>query len=58
MNTRTFERVDFEKIEEVIISEYGFEWYENDELVKVGSVEDLEEDIAGLIDNGFIETTA
>jgi len=43
-----------EKTKEVInISDYGFEWYKDDKLVKSGLVEDKEEDIKMLIEEGF-----
>lgn len=43
-----------EETREVInISDYGFEWYKDDKLVKSGLVEDKEEDIKMLIEEGF-----
>lgn len=41
--------------EVILISEYGFEWYKNNKLVKTGLVENLEEDIESLKDDGFEE---
>lgn len=46
----------FEKDNEIInISEYGFEWYVNNELVRTGLVENLEEDIEMLKEDGWEE---
>lgn len=43
-----------EETREVInISDYGFEWYKDDKLVKSGLVENKEEDIKALIEEGF-----
>ena len=50
MWTRTLVR-DNEKI---LISDYEFEWYVNDELVRSGLVDGtIDEDIEALIDEGF-----
>lgn len=44
-----------EETNEVInISDYGFEWYKDDKLVREGLVENKEEDIKLLIEEGFI----
>ena len=46
----------FEKDNETInISEYGFEWYVDNKVVRTGLVENLEEDIKSLIEEGFEE---
>lgn len=46
----------FEKDNEIInISEYGFEWYVDNKLVRTGLVENLEKDIEMLIEDGFEE---
>lgn len=43
-----------EETREVInISDYGFEWYKDDKLVRTGLVEDKEKDIKMLIEEGF-----
>ena len=56
MFTRCFERVcTDDAIETVNISEYGFEWYVNDVLMRAGLVVDLESDIEGLKEAGFEE---
>lgn len=39
--------------EVILISDYGFEWYKDGELVKEGLVENKEEDIAALQEMGF-----
>jgi hypothetical protein len=41
--------------EVILISDYGFEWYNEDELIKSGLVENLEEDIESLKNEGFEE---
>ena len=51
MYTRCFERDD----EVINISEYGFEWYKGDKLVRSGLVENLEDDIESLKNEGFEE---
>lgn len=51
MYTRCFERDN----EVVNISEYGFEWYVDDKVVRSGCVENIDEDIASLIEEGFTE---
>lgn len=51
MYTRCFERGN----ETINISEYGFEWYVDNELIRHGLVENIEEDIQLLIDEGFEE---
>lgn len=43
-----------EETNEVInISDYGFEWYKDNRLVKSGLVENKEKDIEALIEEGF-----
>ena len=43
-----------ERDNEVInISDYGFEWYVDNKLVRIGLVEDKEKDIQFLIEEGF-----
>lgn len=39
--------------EVVLISDYGFEWYKDGELIKEGLVENLEEDLESLKNEGF-----
>lgn len=51
MYTRCFVREN----ETVNISEYGFEWYVNDELDRAGLVENIKSDIELLINEGFEE---
>jgi len=51
MYTRCFERGN----ETININEYGFEWYVDNKLVRTGLVENLEEDIESLINEGFEE---
>lgn len=51
MYTRCFERGN----ETINISEYGFEWYVDNKVVRIGLVENLEEDIESLINEGFEE---
>jgi hypothetical protein len=51
MYTRCFERGN----EVINISEYGFEWYVDNKVVRTGLVENLEEDIESLINEGFEE---
>lgn len=61
MFTRCFERTSYNRytdkdVYEVInISDYGFEWYIDNKLVRSGLVENLEEDIASLLKEGFEE---
>ena len=61
MMTRCFERTSYNRytgkdVYEVInISDYGFEWYVDNNHVRSGLVENLEEDIQSLIDEGFEE---
>ncbi len=44
-----------EETKEVInISDYGFEWYKDNELVRTGLVEDKKEDIKSLKEEGFV----
>ena len=51
MYTRCFERGN----ETINISEYGFEWYVDNKVIRIGLVENLEEDIESLINEGFEE---
>lgn len=51
MFTRTFEREN----EVINISEYGFEWWINHKLEKTGLVENLEDTIELLINDGWTE---
>ena len=51
MNTRVFEREN----ETINLSEYGFEWYVDNKVVKTGLIEDIDETIALLENEGFVE---
>lgn len=51
MYTRVFEREN----ETINLSEYGFEWYVDNKVVKTGLIEDLEETIVMLENEGFVE---
>ena len=51
MATRCFERGN----EVINISEYGFEWYVDNKMVRSGLVENLDEDIETLKNEGFEE---
>lgn len=55
MFTRCFERGEDDNYEVINISDYGFEWYVNNNLVRSGLVENLEEDINSLLNEGFTE---
>lgn len=55
MYTRCFERESKEGYEVVNISEYGFEWYIDNRMVRTGLVEDIESDVQSLIEAGFEE---
>lgn len=56
MFTRCFEKTDWNDNYEVInLSEYGFEWYVNNELVRSGLVDDLDETIEILLSEDFVE---
>ena len=55
MYTRCFERESREGYEVVNISEYGFEWYINNKVIRTGLVDDLENDIESLKEIGFTE---
>ena len=60
MFTRCFERTAYdlnwdEHYEVINISEYGFELYVDDALERVGLVENLEETINMLLDDGWVE---
>ena len=51
MYTRCFERDN----ETINISEYGFEWYVDNKVVRTGLVEGLDETVEMLIEEGFEE---
>lgn len=51
MTTRCFERGN----EIINISEYGFEWYVDNKMVRSGLVENLDETIEALKNEGFEE---
>ena len=51
MCTRVFEREN----EIINLSEYGFEWYVDHKVVKTGLIEDIDETIALLENEGFVE---
>lgn len=51
MATRCFERGN----EIINISEYGFEWYVDNKMVRSGLVENLDETIEALKNEGFEE---
>lgn len=61
MYTRCFERTVYnpytvkEQYEVINISEYGFEWYINNKLVRSGLVEYIDEDIESILEAGFEE---
>lgn len=61
MYTRAFERFSYnrntgnEDYEIIFISDYGFDWFVNDERVRSGLVENIDDDIASLLDEGFEE---
>lgn len=56
MYTRTFERTNSNDDYEVInLSEYGFEWFVNGKPVRTGLVDGLDETVALLLDEDFIE---
>ena len=55
MYTRCFERESKEGYEVVNISECGFEWYIDNRIVRTGLVEDIENDVESLIEEGFEE---
>lgn len=61
MYTRCFERTSYnpyvnrEVYEVINLSEYGFEWYADNILVHSGLIEDIDETIASLIEEGFEE---
>lgn len=61
MYTRCFERTSYnsyvnrEVYEVINLSEYGFEWYADNILVHSGLIEDIDETIASLIEEGFNE---
>ena len=51
MYTICLENVDTNEV--VNISDYGFEWYKDDKLMRQGLVEDKEADIEALKEIGF-----
>lgn len=61
MYTRCFERTYYDRLtnkevyEVINLSEYDFEWYVNNKLVRVGLVEDIDETIEFLKNEGFEE---
>lgn len=61
MYTRAFERFSYnrntgnEDYEIIFISDYGFDWFVNDKRVRSGLVENIDDDIASLLDEGFEE---
>lgn len=55
MYTRCFERESKEGYEVVNISEYGFEWYIDNRVVRTGLVVNIESDVESLIEAGFEE---
>ncbi len=57
MFTRCFERGQerSENYEVINISSYGFEYYKNNRLERTGLVENLDEDIKSIIEEGFTE---
>jgi len=55
MYTRCFERESREGYEVINISEYGFEWYVNNKVVRTGLVDNLERDMESLKEIGFTE---
>lgn len=61
MYTRCFERISYnsyvnrEVYEVINLSEYGFEWYVDGELVRSGLIEDIDETIELLTSEGFDE---
>lgn len=52
MWTTYLERVESNEV--INISDYGFEWFKDNKLVKTGLVEDKEKDIEMLIEEGFV----
>lgn len=51
MYTRVLERDN----ETINISDYGFEWYVDNKVVRTGLVENIDKDIAALKEEGFEE---
>lgn len=51
MWTTCLERIETNEV--INISDYGFEWYKNGRLIKEGLVENKEDDIQALIEEGF-----
>lgn len=46
----------FERDNEVVnISEYGFEWYVDNKVIRSGLVENIDNDIESLLNEGFVE---
>lgn len=55
MFTRCFERESINGIETINISEYGFEYYINDQLERTGLVDGYEETVTALLEDGYEE---
>lgn len=57
MYTRCFERgcITDDYYEVINMSDYGFEWYVNNQLVKNGLVEDPRDTVEMILAEGFIE---
>lgn len=56
MFTRVFEKENFDgRIDTINISDYGFEYYEGDKLVRIGLVENLEETCEDLLNDDWVE---
>jgi len=57
MFTRCFERGEegSERYEVVNISNYGFEYYVNNRLERTGLVENVDDDVESLLEEGFEE---
>jgi len=54
MWTTCMERDSYNCYEVINISDYGFEWYKDNQLVKNGLVESREEAIEALKEEGFV----
>lgn len=55
MFTRVFERESVIGIETINMSEYGFEYYIDNELERAGLVDGLDETVEMLLEDGFEE---
>ena len=55
METQCFERTSINGYEVININEYGFEYYLDECLERIGLVDDLEETIQLLLDDGWEE---